>query len=209
MAKITRLEPSKHVSGRFLVFLEGAETELLKVTEEEVLRFALFTGKELDQTALTELTRAAGYSNAKATAARMIGARPLSKGELIHRLVQKGIPDDCAQSAAHWLEDIGAIDDQAYADMLTRHYAAKGYGPRKIRDEFFKRRVPRECWEPALAQLEDPEEVIDQLIEKKLRGREPDRKELNRVSAFLARRGFAWSDIREGLARYGASLEEP
>lgn len=209
MAKITRLEPSKHVSGRFLVFLEGAETELLKVTEEEVLRFALFTGKELDQAALAELTRAAGYSNAKATAARMIGARPLSKGELIHRLVQKGIPDDCAQSAAHWLEDIGAIDDQAYADMLTRHYAAKGYGPRKIRDEFFKRRVPRECWEPALAQLEDPEEVIDQLIEKKLRGREPDRKELNRVSAFLARRGFAWSDIREGLARYGASLEEP
>ena len=84
MAKITRLEPSKHVSGRFLVFLEGAETELLKVTEEEVLRFALFTGKELDQAALAELTRAAGYSNAKATAARMIGARPLSKGCLLY-----------------------------------------------------------------------------------------------------------------------------
>lgn len=209
MAKITRLEPSKHVSGRFLVFLEGGEIDLLKVTEEEVLRFALFTGKELDQAALAELTQAASYSNAKATAARMIGARPLSKGELIQRLIQKGISSDCAQAAAHWLEDIGAIDDQAYADMLTRHYAAKGYGPRKIRDEFFKRRVPRDCWAQALEQLEDPAEVIDRLIEKKLRGREPDRKELNRVSSFLARRGFAWDDIREGLSRYGASLEEP
>lgn len=139
----------------------------------------------------------------------MIGARPLSKGELIQRLIQKGISSDCAQAAAHWLEDIGAIDDQAYADMLTRHYAAKGYGPRKIRDEFFKRRVPRDCWAQALEQLEDPAEVIDRLIEKKLRGREPDRKELNRVSSFLARRGFAWDDIREGLSRYGASLEEP
>ena len=209
MAKITRLEPSKHIGGRFLVFLEGAEAGLLKVTEDEVLRFALFTGKELDQAALEELTQAANYSNAKATAARMIGARPLSKGELIQRLIKKGIPSDCAQAAAHWLEDIGAIDDQAYAGMLARHYAAKGYGVRKIQDEFFKRRVPRDCWGQALEQLEAPDETIDRLIEKKLRGKEVDRKELNRVSAFLARRGFSWNDIREGLARYGASLEEP
>lgn len=69
--------------------------------------------------------------------------------------------------------------------------------------------MPRDCWAQALEQLEDPAEVIDRLIEKKLRGREPDRKELNRVSSFLARRGFAWDDIREGLSRYGASLEEP
>ena len=209
MTRITRLEPTKHIRGRFLVFLEGGEESLLKVTEEEVLRFALHTGKELDDAALAQLIRAAGLSNAKATAARMIGARPLAKGELIHRLIQKKIPSDCARAAAQWLEDIGAIDDLAYAKMLVRHYAARGYGPRKIRDEFFKRRVSRDCWDQALEELEAPDDAIYRLIERKLRGNVPDRKELNRVSAYLARRGFSWEDIREGLARYGAGLEEP
>lgn len=209
MVKLTKLESSKHIGGRFLVFLEGAETDLLKVTEDEILRFSLFTGKKLEERELAELIQAANYSNAKATAARIIGARPLSKGELVRRLVDKGVDRACAQAAADWLEQIGAIDDQAYADLLTRHYAGKGYGPRKIQDEFFKRRVPRDCWAQALAQLEAPDDTIDRLIAQKLRGKEPDRKELNRVSAFLARRGFAWSDIREGLARYGAALEEP
>ena len=169
MTRITRLEPSKHIRGRFLVFLEGGEESLLKVTEEEVLRFALHTGKELDDAALAQLIRA----------------------------------------AAQWLEDIGAIDDLAYAKMLVRHYAARGYGPRKIRDEFFKRRVSRDCWDQALEELEAPDDAIDRLIERKLRGNVPNRKELNRVSAYLARRGFSWEDIREGLARYGAGLEEP
>ena len=209
MITLTRLEPSRHVPGRFLAFLEGADTSLLKVTEEEILRFSLYSGRELDEATLAELTRSAERSNARATAARMIGARPLSKGELVRRLREKGVSAEHAESAARWLEDIGAIDDRAYADMLVRHYAAKGYGPRRIQDELFKRRVPRDFRAEALEQLEDPAETIDRLIERKLRGRTPDRKEYSRVSAFLARRGFLWEDIREGLARYGAEPEEP
>ena len=36
------------------------------------------------------------------------------------------------------------------ARMVVRHYAAKGYGPRKIRDELYRRGVPREFWEDAM-----------------------------------------------------------
>ena len=68
--------------------------------------------------------------------------------------------------------------------------------------------MPRDCWRQALAQLEGPEEAIDRLIEKKLRGDAPDRKEYQRVSAFLARRGFSWDEIRAGLNRYGARIED-
>ena len=76
MATITRLEASRHVSGRFLVFLTDAPEPLLKVTEEEILKFSLHTGQTLDEEKLAALTVAAGRSNAKATAARMVGARP-------------------------------------------------------------------------------------------------------------------------------------
>ena len=40
MRLIEKLEPSRHVQGRFLVWLEG-EREPLRVTENEVASFAL------------------------------------------------------------------------------------------------------------------------------------------------------------------------
>ena len=50
--------------------------------------------------------------------------------------------------------------------------------------------------------------MLDRLIEKKLRNKVPDRKELGKVSAFLARRGFSWSEIQEGLSRYKEAQDE-
>ena len=207
MPRIQRLEPSKHVEGRYLVFLEGGE--LIKVTAEEVLTFALAPGKELDPETRQALSRAGALSSAKARAAAMIGARALSRGELVQRLVEKGEDPLCAQQAADWLAGIGALDDGAYAAMVVRHYSAKGWGRRRIQDELFRRRVPRDYWEDALAQLPESDGVLDSLIEKKLRGRVPDQSELRRLSGFLARRGFGWEEIRDALSRYGASEEEP
>ncbi len=79
----------------------------------------------------------------------------------------------------------------------------------KIREELFRRGVPREHWDEALSQAEVPDEAIDTFIARKLRGIEhPDRKDLKRVSDALARRGFSWNDISTALRRYGAEFEE-
>lgn len=86
-----------------------------------------------------------------------------------------------------------------------RHYSAKGYGLRKLRDELYRRGVPRELWDEALDRAEDPAEAIDAFLAKKLGDTPPeDRRAWKRVSDALARRGYAWSDISEGLRRYGA-----
>ena len=45
MPKIVKLEASKHIKGRVLVFFEDAE--LIKLTENEVLLHQLYAGKEL------------------------------------------------------------------------------------------------------------------------------------------------------------------
>ena len=42
MRRIQRIQPSPHVQGRYLVFFEGEK--LLKVTEDEMLRFSLCAG---------------------------------------------------------------------------------------------------------------------------------------------------------------------
>ena len=60
--------------------------------------------------------------------------------------MQKGAEADDAGAAAEYLENIGALDDAAYAAMLVRHYSAQGCGSARIRDELYRRGVPRELW---------------------------------------------------------------
>lgn len=206
MRRIQRIQPSPHVQGRYLVFFE--DETLLKVTEEEMLRFSLYAGLTLEEETYAELTRCANRSQALSAAARIIGTRALSKGELVDKLTQKKHSREDAQAAADYLEEIGALNDGQYAKVLARHYAGRGYGSRKIQSELYRRKVPREHWVEALAEVETPEDVLDRLIEKKLRNKVVDRKELGKVSAFLARRGFSWNEIQEGLSRYNDAQDE-
>ena len=48
----------------------------------------------------------------------------------------------------------------------------------------------------------------DALLRQKLKGAQPDRKELKKASDALARRGFRWQDISAALRRYGAEIED-
>ncbi len=198
--RIDSLKPSERKKGRFLLTLEDGT--LLRITEEEVLRFRLRTGQVLDSEMLEAIGRSANRSGTKARAANMIAARPLSKKELQKRLVQKGSDADDAQAAVEWLEEMGAVDDEAYAASLVRHYCARGYGAARVREELYRRGVPRELWDGALAQLPDSSETLNALIQKKKRGDLADPKEQKRVCDALLRRGFSWSEVRAALRRY-------
>ncbi|MFQ9918052.1 MAG: regulatory protein RecX [Flavonifractor plautii] len=116
---------------------------------------------------------------------------------------------EAAEAAADWLEGLGYLDDGQYARAVAEHCAAKGYGPGRIREELYRRGVPRDCWDGALEGLSGPEEAIDAFLQKKLRGAElSDPKVRRRAADALARRGYRWEDISAGLRRYGAEPEE-
>ena len=132
----------------------------------------------------------------------MIGRRALSKSELQRRLIRGGAAEADAQAAADWLEDIGAVDDPAYAAAVVRDYGRRGYGPARIREELRRRGVPRELWEVALEELPDSEDILDDLIRKRCRGDLSDPREVKRLSDGLLRRGFSWSQVKEALSRY-------
>jgi regulatory protein len=200
--KVSKIEPSRHVKGRYLLFFEEDEKACWKVTEKEILDFSLYPGRELSAVEEQALQEAAGISGARARAAGIIGSRALSSKELHRRLVQKGESEENAADAVAWLQDIGALDDLAYAKTVVRHYTASGWGSAKLRDELYRRGVPREFWEEAMeSESGDPSEAIDRYLTSKLRGRVPDKKELKRLSDGLRRRGFRWEDIKVALRR--------
>ena len=207
MKIVQKLEPSRHVRGRFLVWFEG-ESDPLKVTENEVVTFALVPGRTLEEEELGRLKEAGGLSSAKARGARMLGERPLSRRELTRRLVKKGETPEHAQAAVDWLEELGALNELEYARSIVRHYTARGYGAQKLRQEFQRRGVPREIWDQALEEQSDPVDRVVSFLEKKLRGQTQDPKLLKRATDALLRRGFRWEEIRAGLSRYGTEIEE-
>lgn len=203
---IKEVKPSQRKKGRFLVVLE--DETILRVTEEELLRFGLRAGEALEGETLEALRKSARTSQVKARAAGMIGRRALSKSELQRRLVRGGAEESDARAAADWLEDIGAVDDPAYAAAVVRDYGRRGYGPAKVREELRRRGVPRELWEAALAELPDSGGILDDLIRKRCRGDLSDPREIKRVSDGLMRRGFSWSQVKAALSRYAELPEE-
>jgi len=147
-------------------------------------------------------------SRSKVRAIRILGSRQLSSREMEKRLVGKGESEDTARDTVKWLEDIGAVDDAEYAKAIVSHYSSKGYGLARIKDELFKRGIPRDMWDDALTCIEDSDsdEAICRFLEKKLRGSR-DKDDLRRVMEALCRRGFSYEDARAAVSRYLESID--
>ena len=204
--RIEELKPSRQVQGRWLAVLEDGS--ILRLGEGEVVDFALFAGRELTEQEAEELTAAARRTGWKEKALSLLTRKPQSRGELERKLAQWGAGPQEAGDICDRLEELGYLNDGAYTAQVVRWFSGRGYGERKLRDELYRRRVPRELWEEALEQAADPADSIDAFLEKKLRGARPgDPKELKKASDALARRGYSWPDISEALRRYGAQVE--
>jgi regulatory protein len=195
--RIEKITPSKkHQDVYYLDFEDGKS---LRVGINQIADFSLFTGRELTDEEYDELTVSASRWSCLTRAMKLAGYRPLSRKELIDKLLQKGETPEATEYAADRLESLGVINDRDYSHMIVRHYAAKGYGAGRIRNELYARGVPRDYWDDALAGIPDQSETIEHLIDLKLRTDNPDRKELKKLTDYLYRRGFSWDEIRSAL----------
>lgn len=199
---IRELKPSQHKRGRWLAVMEDGS--VLRLGENEVIQFSLYTGRKLGEEEAQALLDSTLRSERKEKALSLLARKPMSRWELERKMGEWGAAEEEIAATCDRLEELGMLNDAAYAQQVVRHYSAKGFGVKKLRDELYRRGVARMFWDEALEQAEDPSNAIDEFIRKKLAGRAPDRKELQKISAALARRGYGWSDIRDALGRCGA-----
>lgn len=186
--------------------MELEDGDILLVPEGTVADRALYQGMELDEEALEALQDAAFQASLRQRAASLLTARMLSAAQLREKLCAKGASPAQAEEVSQWAETIGLLNDAAYARSLVSHYQARGYGLYKIKDELYRRRIPREYWEEALAELEEPDEAIDRFLSARVTDPE-DRKQVKKAADALARRGFSWSQVSEGIARLRSESE--
>lgn len=137
---------------------------------------------------------------ARAICLRLLTGTPRTRRQLADALRKRGIADDVAEEVLARFEDVGLIDDAAFAGawVESRHHS-RGLARRALARELRTKGVDSALIDDAVGRLdpEQEERTARQLVERKLastRGLDPD-KRLRRLAGMLARKGYA-----EGLA---------
>lgn len=200
--RITSLKQvtAEHVT---VIFAEGQE---IKTTLGVVTELRLFAGRELDDRDMEILARESKRALSREKALELVSQRQMSAKELSRKLRDKGADEETADYCVRWITERGLIDEERYAGAIVRHYAAKGYGEGRVRQELQRRGVPRELWDDALGQMPENTAKLDRLVASKLRDPE-DRDAVRKLSASLYRRGYSGEEIREALERARAAYQ--
>lgn len=126
---------------------------------------------------------------------RQLTAAPRSRAQLEDALRRKHCPAEVAGAVLDRMEEVGLVDDEAYAGMLVRsQQAGRGLARRALRQELRKKGVDDDTAAAALAEV-DPhaeEERARELVGKKMRsmhGLEPS-VQTRRLAGMLARKGY-------------------
>ena len=198
--RLEAIEPTRSPLGKLRLRFEGEKS--LLVYPSVIADLGLCVGIDIPEAAIASIEETNAEASAKQRALRIVSASSVSRRELAHRLKQKGESEEHAENAVAWLEDLKLLDDRQVAEQTVRSGHAKGYGAARIKQMLYEKRVPKEYWDEALASLPDSDEAIDSFLQKRFRGKAPDRAECRRATDALLRRGHSWDDIRRALERY-------
>ncbi len=155
---------------------------------------------------------------AQAVCLRLLATRPRTRAELRGSLARKGIGEDTAGAVLDRLEEVGLVDDAAFAEMWvhSRHmYSGRARKAllTELRHKGVDDSVAREAAEEVDSAAE--EQRARELVEKKLRGAGPPEDEkvaMRRLVSMLARKGYpqglAIRVAREELAEHGVEAGE-
>ncbi|MEV7603486.1 regulatory protein RecX [Kitasatospora sp. NPDC089797] len=139
-------------------------------------------------------------SRARDICLRLLTGAAKSRKQLADALRKREIPEDVADQVLTRLEEVGLIDDAAFAEAwVESRHAVRGLSRRALAQELRTKGVATELVERALVQVDydDETDAARALVERKLRatrGLDPQVR-TRRLVGMLARRGYS-----EGLA---------
>jgi regulatory protein len=158
-------------------------------------------------------------------AARFLGTRPRTTWEVERRLRRAGATDEVVSATLERLADLGYLDDAAFVrwwlEQRDRHAPR---GRRMLEAELRQRGVPREVIERFREEYAAPDRPADATdlpatdddraraaLARHLRGRPvpSDARALQRLGAFLTRRGFDPDTVRAAISHAAAEIDEP
>jgi regulatory protein len=151
---------------------------------------------------------------------RLLTDRARTRQELAQVLARKGVPDEAAAAVLDRFDEVGLIDDAAFAGQWVRsRHGHRGLGRRAIAVELRRKGVADDIAGEALAEVdaESEDRRARELVDRKLRSVTLTTSEQRattgrRLVGMLARKGYgagtAYRVVREALAPHGAEADE-
>ena len=203
--RITAIKPRR--KGLSQLYIDGEEAMKLDTVTLEMNRIT--EGTELDDEELHELVRKSEKRRAEEKALYLLEYRARSKKELVTRLKEELSPE-AAEEAAGRMEDLGLVDDRAFAESYARQlFTVKKYGARRVRQEMYLKGIDREIVDEVVDEYggDFSEKILD-IISRKYPAYARDEKARRRAIAALQRMGYSFDEIREATRNIATGEEE-
>jgi regulatory protein len=207
--RITKIENQKKRPGRKNIYTDGKF--LTGVSTETLTRLALRTGDAISPNQLNTLQTSEGLLKAKNAALRLLATRPRTEHEIRARLHRKNVPDIHIDQVTSELKAAGMLNDAEFARMYVRNaLALKPSGIQRLRQKLRLLGVERETVEDALREYAQDVDLGAEAMKAARQYLQRHRSEQaaadplrlkRKLTAFLARRGFAWDEISATVQR--------
>jgi regulatory protein len=156
-------------------------------------------------------------SVARAILLRKLTAAPRTRAQLAGDLASRDVPEEVAGRVLDRFEDVGLVDDAAFAEAWVRsRHSGRGLSRRALRHELRSKGVDDATAEEAVAAVDDEAELAAarRLVQRRLPGTRALAREVRtrRLVGQLARKGYggglAMQVVRAALAAEDAEAAE-
>ena len=204
---ITAVSENARRAGRFDIVVDGRPVAVLSL--DAVERLHLRVGAPFGDEVALAVDDASAAQRTYDRALDLLAARARAARELARALLRKGAAPPHVDAAIARLQELGLLDDAAFARQFARaKRAGAGFSRRRLQAELARRGVARGVVDSALREVLDDEEVdpaavIDRVAAKKMRllSALPAEVRRRRLYAYLARRGYDPDEIRAAITR--------
>ena len=196
---ITAAEERK--KGLTALYLDGEYA--VSVDTVTLASFGYTAGATITDEQLHELLTVSNINRAKEKALYLIEYRSRTRRELWDKL-RPLYGEAAAEAAIERLEELGLINDEAYArDYAEQLIERKHFSRERAAFEMMKKGIDRDVADEVLEEIEaDPCEQIKALLETKYARQLGDEKGRNRTVNSLRTMGYKWYDIKNAMSEY-------
>ena len=200
MPVITSIKPQKN-KKRVNVYLDGKFG--FGIDLDNFVKLNLKVGQELTEKEIEEIIKKVEFQKTLDKLLRFATLRPRSEKEIKDWLIRKKVHESIHSELFNKLKRLDLLDDEKFADWWVEQ--RQEFSPRAKRILYYELRIKgikKEIIEEVLDGLTlDEEKIAKGLLEKKMyRWKNLEKREQKqKMSEFLARKGFEWEIIKKVL----------
>lgn len=197
---VTKIEPV--TSTKYKVEIDGEFAFVLY--KGELKRFHLCEGREVEETVFQTIKKDVVLKRAKLRAMHLLTDMDRTKSGLEEKLKRNLYPADVIEQAIAYVDSFGYLNDERYAEnFVIRHKKQKSR--KEIYALLNAKGISSDEAKRAMEKYGDEEEkeAVRILVEKKIKNRtDIPEQELQKIYAYLARKGFRYEIIRQVVQNY-------